>query len=157
MVGRMLSDDQEVKWTNEKGIEESRVMEKGTQFLLAIHALHMHPKNFETPEKFNPDRFLLFEESTTGETTTSSTSSSSSSSSSEGQDVQRHPFAFLPFGAGPRRCIGEKLALGEIRTGLYSILPAFRFKLVDGFEPVAKQATTLRAKDGLMVTAHFRD
>eukprot|EP01102_Stenamoeba_stenopodia_P010038 TRINITY_DN2980_c0_g1_i1.p1 TRINITY_DN2980_c0_g1~~TRINITY_DN2980_c0_g1_i1.p1 ORF type:complete len:276 (+),score=33.23 TRINITY_DN2980_c0_g1_i1:887-1714(+) len=129
-LGRRLEEDRVVEW-DENGEKLSASFSKGTTFVISIHATHMHPANFKDPDTFNPDRFL-----------------------NDGEPT--HPYAFIPFGNGPRRCIGEKLALQEVRTGIDAILPNYQFRLVPGFVPQMQQATTLRSKNGLMVTAHKR-
>lgn len=58
------------------------VME-GTSVTVPIHALHMDPKYYPQPEEFRPERF------------------------SKEASKTRHPYVFLPFGAGPRECPGK--------------------------------------------------
>lgn len=58
------------------------VIEKGTQLLISTLGLHMDSEFYPEPEKFDPNRF------------------------SEENKKTRHPFVYLPFGDGPRNCIG---------------------------------------------------
>ena len=59
------------------------VIDKGTQIALSIYGLHHDPKYFPDPEKFDPERF-------------------------NEEEVSKRPhFCYLPFGEGPRLCIGE--------------------------------------------------
>lgn len=71
--------------------------------------LHRDPRFFEDPETFDPDRWT------------------------EAFTRDLHPFAYLPFGGGPRRCIGESLALMEIKLTVATI--AQRYELALDFEP----------------------
>lgn len=64
--------------------KSSLEIEKGLRVVIPVYALHHDPQFFPDPYTFNPERF------------------------SPRNCQQRHPFVFLPFGAGPRMCIGKK-------------------------------------------------
>uniref|UniRef100_A0A8D2IMX0 Thromboxane-A synthase n=1 Tax=Varanus komodoensis TaxID=61221 RepID=A0A8D2IMX0_VARKO len=71
---------------------------------IAVGHLHYNPKLWPEPEKFIPERFTAEAKK------------------------QRHPFSYLPFGAGPRGCIGVTLALMQIKITLIRTLQKFKFK-----------------------------
>ena len=69
--------------------------------------MYHNPRYFPQPAKFRPERFLA----------------------GDLENEARHPYAFLPFGLGPRNCMGQKLALLAGLTTLAVVLPAIRFEL----------------------------
>ncbi|XP_012256435.2 cytochrome P450 9e2-like [Athalia rosae] len=77
----------------------------GSRILIPIIAIHRDPKYFPDPQKFDPDRF-----------------------SPENKN-NINPFAFIPFGAGPRNCPGNRFALMETKLVLCSILRKFKFRV----------------------------
>jgi len=84
-------------------VSDNLVILKGVDVSIPIFLLHRNPEYWPNPEKFDPERF------TPGE--------------------QSYPlFAYLPFGEGPRNCIGKRLALLEAKMALVSIMKHFRFK-----------------------------
>ena len=101
----------------------------GTEVVIPIYALHHDPDAWEDPEKFDPERFR-----------------------GPAKDA-RHAFQFLPFGAGPRNCIGMRFALLEIKIALVRILMKYKFvRSPETQVPlVIHSGATLSAKGGVMV------
>ena len=101
----------------------------GTEITIPIYAIHRDPDAWEEPEKFDPERFRGPSKDT------------------------RHAFQFIPFGAGPRNCIGMRFALLEIKVALVRIL--VKYKFVQSPETrvplVIHAGATLSAKDGVCV------
>jgi len=78
----------------------------GTNVLLPLYLLHRHPRFWQDPEAFDPERFAPEHES------------------------QRPRFAYMPFAAGPRHCIGETFALYEMQMHLYKVARRYRLRYV---------------------------
>ncbi|GBN13503.1 Cytochrome P450 4C1 [Araneus ventricosus] len=83
------------------------VIPKGVTVHCRIIGMHRRDDIYENAEIFNPDRFMP-------------------------QNVlKRHPYAFLPFSAGPRNCIGQRFAMLEEKVVISNILRHFRIKSLD--------------------------
>ena len=96
---------------------------KNQVVLLGVYGTHRRPDLYPEPERFDPDRFLPERE----------------------KSLPRH--AFLPFGAGPRMCIGNHFALLEGHLLLASWLSRARFELAEpAREVVLEPLMTLRPK-----------
>jgi cytochrome P450 family 3 subfamily A len=80
---------------------------KGQIITVAIYALHHDPEIYPQPEQFQPERF-----------------------SDENKRKRDHQ-AYMPFGAGPRNCIGMRFALMEMKLMLVSVLAKYRFESCD--------------------------
>ncbi len=77
---------------------------KGTQLIGCLYLLHQNPVLYPNPEQFRPERFL---------------------------ERQFAPYEYMPFGGGQRRCIGDALALLEMKLGLATLLTHYDFILQD--------------------------
>ncbi|KAM7366692.1 hypothetical protein PAMP_016107 [Pampus punctatissimus] len=84
---------------------------RGTRVLVNMWSIHHDPQHWDKPDLFSPDRYL----------------------DNQGQRVT--PSCFLPFGAGPRVCVGESLARLELFLFLSSLLQRMSFRLPDGISP----------------------
>ncbi|XP_040858303.1 thromboxane-A synthase [Ochotona curzoniae] len=76
----------------------------GSVLETAVGVLHYDPEHWPNPETFDPERFTA-----------------------EARK-QRRPYTYLPFGAGPRSCLGVRLGLLEVKLTLLQVLHKFRFE-----------------------------
>jgi cytochrome P450 len=109
-----------------------RPMPKGAQVAIMPWILHRHQTLWDEPNRFEPDRF--------------------SPENSAGRDR----FAWLPFGGGPRICIGAALALTEASLILATIAQRFRLGYVENQQIALKARITLRTRDGIKLTVQPR-
>lgn len=100
----------------------------GTIVRVSVYSLHRDEDVFPKPEEFHPERFLP--ENAKG----------------------RHPFAYIPFSAGPRNCIGQKFALSEEKIVIANVLRRFKLKSLDQRDQInLVSELVLRPKSGLRI------
>ena len=97
----------------------------GSLAFLSPYVTHRHPGLWDEPEGFDPERFA------------------------EGAGAGRPTLAFFPFGAGPRKCIGEVFALMEATLLLATLARRFSPELIPGRVPEPEPVITLRPRGGL--------
>jgi cytochrome P450 len=104
----------------------------GTQIITAPFLLHRHRLLWRDPETFDPTRFL----------------------GANRDQIDR--FAYLPFGAGPRVCIGMGFAMQEMLIILTQLVARYRFALAPGAKIFPQQRITLRPAHGLPMNISLR-
>jgi cytochrome P450 len=104
----------------------------GTTVTIAPYLLHRHRRLWKDPDAFDPSRFL----------------------GAARDAIDR--YAYIPFGAGPRVCIGMSFALQEAVIVLAHLLTAFRFELVPGHVVEPVQRVTLRPRYGMRMILRRR-
>jgi cytochrome P450 len=100
----------------------------GADVMISPYTLHRHPGFWSEPAEFRPERF----EAATGGAT--------------------HRYAYIPFGAGPRVCVGSHLGMMEAVLVTAMIARRFAFELDEGVEPFGEAMLSLRLRGGLPMT-----
>jgi cytochrome P450 len=101
-----------------------------TVIAICIYGLHRHPGFWDRPDTFNPERF--------------------SPENAKG----RNKFAYIPFGAGPRQCIGNNFGLMEAALVMACILQRFELHLIPGMEVHPQALFVLRPNRDVMMSLH---
>ncbi len=102
-----------------------RPIKKGDIIFLPFYALHRHEMWWEAPELFDPENFTP-------------------------EKVKaRDRFLHLPFGGGPRVCLGANFAVMQAQIILATLLARWKVRPVEGYTPEPVMVMTLRPKDGM--------
>ncbi|HUM69639.1 MAG TPA: cytochrome P450, partial [Chloroflexota bacterium] len=104
----------------------------GTQVVSLTYMYHRHPEHWENPEQFDPERFT------------------------PERSANRHRYAWIPFGAGQRLCIGRDFAMMEGQLALAMVAQRFNMTAVPDHEVKPMLSSTMRPKNGVMVTLEKR-
>ncbi|KAH8304710.1 hypothetical protein KR044_005888 [Drosophila immigrans] len=128
-IGRHFKDDVNIR---------GNLIPAGTNYTVGLYALLRDEREFEAPHDFRPERFVVHDDATTvggGAGTTTS-------------QQQPNPYAFVPFSAGPRNCIGQKYAILEMKSVISKLLQHFEL-LPLGPEPRPMLSLVLRSANGI--------
>ncbi len=122
--------------TDREALAEHQMMgykiKKGQVVTVFVYGLHRNPVYWERPNDFMPERFA------------------------PELVKKRHPFSYMPFGGGPRLCIGNNFAYMEMQLALAILLPKFKFEAIANEAPKLEGLITLRPKGGLPVKISLR-
>ena len=105
---------------------------RGTMVVIAPYVLHRHRALWDDPDRFDPSRFL------------------------NGGREKIDRYSYLPFGVGPRICIGAAFALQEASVVVATILRNFTIGLAPGHEVWPVQKVTLRPRGGMPMIVRRR-
>jgi cytochrome P450 len=97
----------------------------GTVVAISPYLLHRHPAFWVDPERFDPERF------------------------SPDRSASRKPFSYLPFGGGPRLCIGHTMAMVEAQLAIATIASRYRFEAAPGHVVEPERLFVLRPRGGV--------
>jgi cytochrome P450 len=101
---------------------------RGSTIIVYVYGAHHAPRYWENPESFDPERFT------------------------KANDKLRTPFTYLPFGGGPRGCIGGNYAMLQILMILSVLLRRYDFQLIPGQTIEARPMVILRPRHGIRMT-----
>jgi cytochrome P450 len=101
---------------------------KGSTVSIVPWVLHRHTKLWDHPGQFDPERFL------------------------PERSKERSRYAYLPFGVGPRVCIGAAFAITQMMLILATLAPRFRLRMVPGHVVEPQGLVSLRSRDGWKMT-----
>ena len=101
---------------------------RGSTVIVHVYGAHHAPRYWPDPESFDPERF------------------------GKANEKQHAPFTYLPFGAGPRGCIGGNYAMLQILMILSALLRKYDFELSPGQTIEARAMVILRPKHGIRMT-----
>ena len=104
----------------------------GTTILMSQWLTHRDPRYFEDPDAFRPERWL------------------------DGLEERLPAGAYLPFGDGPRRCIGQGFALVEAALVLATLAQQFSLRLIPGYPVIPEPLVTLRPRNGIRMKIQAR-
>ena len=89
----------------------------GSVVVVSPWVTHRHPRHWPKPDRFEPDRFI------------------------PDREAERHRYAYLPFGGGPRACIGGHVAMLEAVVATATVVSRYRLAALPGRVPLATGIT----------------
>jgi len=104
----------------------------GTDVFMSPYVVQRDPRHWSEPEEFRPDRF------------------------GGGAESAAHRFAFIPFSAGPRHCVGETFATYEMAIHIYQAARRFRLRCAHAGPPEMEARINLRMREDLMMSVERR-
>ena len=104
----------------------------GTDVFMSPYVVQRDPRHWPEPDVFRPDRF------------------------ESGADSAAHRFAFIPFSAGPRHCVGETFATYEMAIHIYHAARNFRLRCAHSRPMTMEARINLRTREDVLMTVERR-
>ncbi len=138
-IGRVLDESLRLfptAWTlGRRALGEDEIdgyyIPANTVIAICIYTLHRHPRFWDQPDVFDPERF------------------------SPENIKGRNKFCYIPFGAGPRQCIGNNFGLMEAALVMACILQRFELHLLPGMDVQPQALFVLRPSRDMMMSLHL--
>lgn len=133
------------------GDPEGYPIGKGTDLFISVWNLHRSPSIWKDADAFNPDRF------------DDAIDPQGPWPGYDGKYSGLYPnesaynFAYIPFGGGPRKCLGDQFALMEAVIALAMMLRRFNFTPKEGHEPGMATGATIHTANGLLLQVNKRE
>ncbi len=105
---------------------------RGDSLVVVTWLTHRHPDFWENSEQFDPERFL------------------------PQRRALQHPYAYVPFGGGPRLCMGKRTALVEVQLAISTLAQHFTLRPAANYTGEPLPLITLRPSEGMPMTLHPR-
>ncbi|KAL0402577.1 UNVERIFIED_CONTAM: protein LUTEIN DEFICIENT 5, chloroplastic [Sesamum latifolium] len=114
-------------------VSEFSLFDPGEDIFISVWNLHRCPNHWEDADKFNPERWPL---------------------DGPNPNETNQNFSYLPFGGGPRKCIGDMFASFETVVAVAMLVRRFDFQLALGAPPVSQNdyRATIHTTEGLKMT-----
>lgn len=114
-------------------LPDGKLIPAGAGLIIAPYFMSRDPEIWKDPLKFIPERFDV---ETTAE--------------------KMNPYAYIPFSAGSRNCIGQKFAMLEIKSTVSKVLRHYQLSIDDGFEPQESLEIVIKSQNGVMIKLNKR-
>lgn len=108
------------------------VIPANSDVLVSVYTIHRHPHFWDDAERFDPQRFA------------------------PDKDAERNSGAYLPFGAGPRTCLGSRFGMMEVLLAVATIAQRFSLRLARDQRVEPEASLTLHPRHGLPMMLHRR-
>lgn len=111
---------------------DGKLVPAGTSVMINLYNLHHNPEIWDNPSTFDPQRF------------------------SQERSELLDSFAFIPFSAGSRNCIGQAFAMEELKIVIARTLRRFTLTVAENYKPAESMKGTLRSANGIYLKASER-
>lgn len=136
IIGRRLEEETKLSKSTQQQIplilthifilDDRFTIPANTNFTINLFLMFRDPVVFSDPDTFRPDRFI------------------------QSSTIETNPYAYIPFSAGSRNCIGQKFAMLEMKSSISKVLRHFEL-LPAGEEPIPLMELILRSMNGIQL------